>query len=223
MFRWRLAACLSGLLAMTACAAAPEFVSDPTVAPNPNERAPLVALISFEAANASATRVALDDGERQWTIEFPRHASPEEPLVILGMRPGRRHPMQVSILDAADTAVSATPLVFETPLLPVDRYEMPARQVEVFDVTGAGDTSAAVLAVASAIGWPPLRAAQLANLASSIVVTKSGTAPVSGPELAMVVAEVTRADRGVMDRAQLMQAVEQARQLGERIVFTNGC
>ena len=100
---------------------------------------------------------------------------------------------------------------------------VPARQVEVFDVTGAGDTTAAVLAVARSPGWPPLRAAQLANIASSIVVTKSGTATVSGPELAMVVSQQSRGDRGVMDRDQLLHAVAYARAQGERVVFTNGC
>jgi D-beta-D-heptose 7-phosphate kinase/D-beta-D-heptose 1-phosphate adenosyltransferase len=104
-----------------------------------------------------------------------------------------------------------------------DDHHIPARAVEVFDVTGAGDTFAAALAVTHALGWNPVRSAQLANLASSIVVTKSGTAAVSGPELALLVQEHVRRDRGMLSRDELVRAVADAKAAGERIVFTNGC
>lgn len=100
-------------------------MSPPGVSANPNTQAPLVALIYFEAAGASETRVALDDGERQWDIYFPRIAAADEPLIILGMRPGRRHTMRVSISDNDGNVLAAAPLIFETPPLPVDRYLMP--------------------------------------------------------------------------------------------------
>ena len=99
---------------------------------------------------------------------------------------------------------------------------LPAHPVEVYDVTGAGDTAAAVLGVAAGLGWPPLDGARLANMAASLVVAKSGTASVSGPELAYAAAQAG-ADRGALSRDQLMLAVAAARQAGERIVFTNGC
>lgn len=60
---------------------------------------------------------------------------------------------------------------------------IPARAREVFDVTGAGDTVAAVLAIACAAGVPIEAAAQLANLAAGVVVGKLGTATVSPAEL----------------------------------------
>ena len=131
MLRLRPALSLLGVFSMSACVAAPEFVTAPTISPNPNTQAPLVALIDFEAADASATRVAIDDGERQWDIDFPRTASADEPLIILGMRPGRHHTMTVSILDDRGNAVSAEPLTFDTPPLPVDRYLIPQYQVNV--------------------------------------------------------------------------------------------
>ncbi len=99
---------------------------------------------------------------------------------------------------------------------------LPARPVEVFDVTGAGDTAAAVLAVGLAVGWSLLDAARMANIAASLVVAKLGTAPVTGPELRAVLNGMQQ-DRGVMTRAQLAQAVADAKARGERIVFTNGC
>ena len=99
---------------------------------------------------------------------------------------------------------------------------LPARQVEVYDVTGAGDTAAAVLGVALGAGLPVLSCARLANIAASLAVAKSGTAAVSGPELALAAAQES-ADRGVLSADQLAMAVAASRQAGERIVFTNGC
>lgn len=104
-----------------------------------------------------------------------------------------------------------------------DAEHIPAHEVEVFDVTGAGDTVAALLAIGTAVGWDVVRSARLANLGASLVVAKVGTATVSGPELANAVSRRGGRDRGVLSREQLAAVVAQARAAGERIVFTNGC
>jgi D-beta-D-heptose 7-phosphate kinase/D-beta-D-heptose 1-phosphate adenosyltransferase len=54
---------------------------------------------------------------------------------------------------------------------------------EVADVTGAGDTVIATLALALAAGASSVEAAQLANQAAGIVVGKFGAATVSSEEL----------------------------------------
>jgi rfaE bifunctional protein kinase chain/domain len=59
----------------------------------------------------------------------------------------------------------------------------PARAREVFDVTGAGDTVIATLAVLIGAGVPLPEAMRLANKAGGIVVGKFGTAAVSYEEL----------------------------------------
>jgi len=100
---------------------------------------------------------------------------------------------------------------------------IPARSVDVYDVTGAGDTAAAALAVTRGINWDPVRCAQVANIASGLVVGKTGTAIVTGPELARALGGTQRPDTGMLNRTQLTDAVAQARASGERIVFTNGC
>lgn len=58
-----------------------------------------------------------------------------------------------------------------------------AQAREVFDVSGAGDTVIATLAVALAAQWPLEKAMALANRAGSIVVGKLGTATVTSEEL----------------------------------------
>lgn len=62
-------------------------------------------------------------------------------------------------------------------------YHLPALAEEVFDVSGAGDTVIAVFTTALAAGLDLLTAVQLANAAASLVVRRSGTAPVTWEEL----------------------------------------
>ena len=54
---------------------------------------------------------------------------------------------------------------------------------QVFDVTGAGDTVVATLALALTAGAPMRQAAILANYAAGIVVGMVGTAAVSAAQL----------------------------------------
>lgn len=100
---------------------------------------------------------------------------------------------------------------------------LPARAREVFDVTGAGDTVIAVVAAVLASGQSLTEAVALANLAAGIAVAKLGTASVSAPELRFALQGEQGSERGVVTEEQLLQAVEDARARGEKIVFTNGC
>lgn len=102
---------------------------------------------------------------------------------------------------------------------------LPARAVEVFDVTGAGDTVVATLAASLGCGATLAQSAQLANLAAGLVVSKLGTATVSAAELEWALRCVDRATvlRGLCSEDELMARVSRARDRGERIVMTNGC
>ena len=60
---------------------------------------------------------------------------------------------------------------------------------QVFDVTGAGDTVLAVLALAVAARAPLAEAVALANIAAGVVVGKLGTASVTPAELLAAVRE----------------------------------
>lgn len=100
---------------------------------------------------------------------------------------------------------------------------LPARAMEVFDVTGAGDTVISVLAAALAAGDEMPNAVALANLAAGIVVGKLGTAAISAPELRRAVQREQGSERGALSVDQLALVMEDARAHGERVVFTNGC
>lgn len=60
---------------------------------------------------------------------------------------------------------------------------IPAQQVEIADVTGAGDTVIAVLAMLAAADWPLEQALLWANRAGGLVVSKFGTATLTASEL----------------------------------------
>ncbi|MDR1401736.1 MAG: PfkB family carbohydrate kinase [Puniceicoccales bacterium] len=62
-------------------------------------------------------------------------------------------------------------------------WRIPTYAKEVFDVSGAGDTSIACLALALAAGESLIRAAKFANIAAGIVVSKHETAAISADEL----------------------------------------
>lgn len=92
---------------------------------------------------------------------------------------------------------------------------------EVFDVSGAGDTSLAVLGAAMATGTTMKDAMKLANIASGIVVGKFGTACVTGNELkAQLSTTTTSRVLSVREATKLGQSL---REQGKTVGFTNGC
>ncbi len=104
-----------------------------------------------------------------------------------------------------------------------EEVHFPARMREVYDVSGAGDTVIATLAAALASGETLLDATAMSNIAAGLVVSHFGITSVSGPELRLEVAKESGIDRGIMSREQLLIAVEEARERGQKVVFTNGC
>lgn len=101
-------------------------------------------------------------------------------------------------------------------------YSLPAQAKDVFDVTGAGDTVIAVMALGLAIDLPLQDAMYLANLAAGIVVGKVGTSTVSTLELSREM-HPHRNTFGVVSEDELVEIRQRAKMQGEKIVMTNGC
>ncbi len=102
---------------------------------------------------------------------------------------------------------------------------VPAFPVKVRDVSGAGDTVAAVLAVMIAMGADFESAMRAANAAASVVVGKSGTATVSAAELrARILPAATLApeEKIIFDWRELDARLKEWRAQDLRIGFTNG-
>lgn len=106
-----------------------------------------------------------------------------------------------------------------------DAVQLATEAREVFDVSGAGDTVLAVLALALGAGASLRDAAILANAAAGIVVGKAGTAVVHPDELARALRSSEM--RGAQDKiVSLDVAVERVaawRAQGLSVGFTNGC
>jgi D-beta-D-heptose 7-phosphate kinase/D-beta-D-heptose 1-phosphate adenosyltransferase len=101
---------------------------------------------------------------------------------------------------------------------------IPTQAKQVFDVTGAGDSAVATLAVAIGRGMPLREACFLANVAAGLQVSRVGTARITWSEVLGAIDQSEALARGkVVSRADLQAAVRQARADGKRIGFTNGC
>ena len=95
---------------------------------------------------------------------------------------------------------------------------------EVFDVSGAGDTVIATLALAHAAGHPLAEAMRIANAAAGIVVGKLGTATVGADELAHALRAEGGTDEGMLlDHAAAARLVADWKAHGLRVGFANGC
>jgi D-beta-D-heptose 7-phosphate kinase/D-beta-D-heptose 1-phosphate adenosyltransferase len=106
-----------------------------------------------------------------------------------------------------------------------EAVHVPSYSVKVRDVSGAGDTVAAVLGVMLAMKADFESAMRAANAAASVVVGKAGTATVSADELrSRILPAATRApeEKIVIDWRDLDPRLSEWRDQDLRIGFTNG-
>lgn len=138
------------------------------------------------------------------------------------------------LLDATETLVQELGIEFLTATLGEkgialvrrgSSFVAPAVARQVFDVSGAGDTVIAVLALCLASGLRPETAVELANIAAGIVVGKAGTVPVEKHELlAALSSEIAlHGEDKVVTREELVRRVALWKANGDRVAFTNGC
>ncbi len=139
--------------------------------------------------------------------------------------------------DPAAVAAAARPLIIAAGLssmvvtlsehgmlvVPAEGPPIPvlASRREVFDVTGAGDTAIAVLALSLAAKASLAVAAKLANAAAGVSVGQVGAVAVDADSIR---GELTASpDAKVLSCAELAARSVSWRMSGKRIVFTNGC
>lgn len=141
----------------------------------------------------------------------------EEVLVYKGTQLLKKHNFQAVLVTRGEQGMT---------LIRHDQPEVyfPAYAKQVYDVTGAGDTAIACLALTYAAQADLVQSAQLANIAASIVVGKLGTATVSPAELRRAIQIQQRSFRGgVLTEDELKIAVTDAKTHNEKIVMTGGC
>lgn len=105
-----------------------------------------------------------------------------------------------------------------------ERWRFPAQAAEVFDVSGAGDTSLAALCAGWGAGLGPEQSVRLANAAAGVVVRKLGTATITVEELSLALdTEGQEAHVGIASLAIAHMKVKTWKRQGLRVGFTNGC
>lgn len=105
-----------------------------------------------------------------------------------------------------------------------EAVHIPTVAREVFDVSGAGDTVLASLAIGIAAGLQIGEAARLANIAAGIAVGKLGTSTVTPDEIISAIAmSHSDTDSKIKNRDVLAVILEGERLKGKKVVFTNGC
>ncbi|MDD2897636.1 MAG: bifunctional D-glycero-beta-D-manno-heptose-7-phosphate kinase/D-glycero-beta-D-manno-heptose 1-phosphate adenylyltransferase HldE [Desulfuromonadaceae bacterium] len=146
----------------------------------------------------------------------------------------------ISITDAASLAEAAGVIMAATGLnhLLITRSEegmslfsrggeivhIPTVAREVFDVSGAGDTVLAALAVGIASGFSMSESARLANVAAGIAVGKLGTSIVTPQEIIDAVSLVHKDSHTKIKSLEVLTTLIAAeKNRGKRVVFTNGC
>ena len=102
---------------------------------------------------------------------------------------------------------------------------LPTEARQVYDVSGAGDTVIATLALGMASGGGIVESAALANIAAGIVVGKRGTATVTPGEIMASMPPFGRhADPlKIYSADNVLPLVREWRERGLKVAFTNGC
>ena len=96
---------------------------------------------------------------------------------------------------------------------------------EVFDVTGAGDTVLASLAVAMASGLNIVEACEFSNKAAAMVVAKVGSATVTLNEIEEYEHSLNqgKSESKIKNFEQIERIAKRLKEQGRKIIFTNGC
>jgi D-beta-D-heptose 7-phosphate kinase/D-beta-D-heptose 1-phosphate adenosyltransferase len=102
---------------------------------------------------------------------------------------------------------------------------LPTTALEIFDVSGAGDTVIATLAASLAAGGSLSDAMHFANVAAGLVVAKVGTAVIHQDELltALHHQELESHEKKIVSWQTAQDITQKWKRRGQRVVFTNGC
>ncbi len=99
-----------------------------------------------------------------------------------------------------------------------------ARALDVYDVTGAGDTATALFSLALFQGISPEEAVRVANLGSGVVVGKVGTATVTVAEIESALSGSRQGTaEKILGVEDLTLRLLNERAKGRKVIFTNGC
>ena len=101
-----------------------------------------------------------------------------------------------------------------------EKSDYPALKKEVVDVTGAGDTVVATIALTLGAGFPIHECITIANHAASIVISRFGASQTTVEELKSALGMPIQIG---YNRQEVLAQIADQKRRGKKIVFTNGC
>ncbi|MBC7815416.1 MAG: D-glycero-beta-D-manno-heptose 1-phosphate adenylyltransferase, partial [Planctomycetaceae bacterium] len=100
----------------------------------------------------------------------------------------------------------------------------PTRKREVYDITGAGDMVLAMIGVGMADGLSSQDLCRLANVAGGLEVERIGVVAITRQEiLGDLLGGSRKVHEKISELSELARMVDARKQLGQKVVFTNGC
>lgn len=137
----------------------------------------------------------------------------EEDIEKLGRNLIKKLNMDYLVLTRSEDGIS---LITEK-----KKIDFPAKEKEVIDVSGAGDTVVATIAILLAIGIDIKEICSLANVSASVVISKFGTSTLTLDEFISNIEENT--EFKLLNPLTAKYVVNDLKSKGKKIVFTNGC
>lgn len=166
-------------------------------------------------AKLSPTLVKPNYAEAVELLKAPKYSSDADRLSqIQELGPELKKYTQSQI--AAITLDTLGALIFTDSLPPYRTY---AKPMENSHAAGAGDTYISMFTLALTTNSNYQRAADLASLATSIVVSRDGTTLCTLEDITSSYAE----DEKIYQLKDLLTPIEQLKKAGKKLVFTNGC
>jgi D-beta-D-heptose 7-phosphate kinase/D-beta-D-heptose 1-phosphate adenosyltransferase len=185
------------------------------------------------AARASGARVIVDSKTRDFSRYGPVDIikpNAAELAALTGLPTQTDAEVAVALEAALESCTAGAILVTRGPKgMSLAARGQPVRHFagaprEVFDVSGAGDTAIAALALALAGEASLDEAIKFSMLAAGLAVTKAGTAVVRPEELLEAALAHPGAVHGkIVSPQRLVETVARWRAMGLKVGFTNGC
>ena len=166
---------------------------------------------------------------KEFNLATGMHCSPQDFDFQESLKKGARKLFERFQIENVLVTLSEYGMGFISARNPDQVFQIPTEAREVFDVSGAGDTSLATLGAALAAGADIRSAMKLANIASGIAVGKLGTSSVTAEEVLDALSRRKAAPNGWKQKnkiVSLREAAELAKHFQNekrRVGFTNGC
>lgn len=158
------------------------------------------------------------------------NCSPAEPDFEEKLREGAKKLFERHGIENLLVTLSEHGMAFVSARRPDEVFQIPTEAREVFDVSGAGDTSLAAFGASLAAGADIQDAMKLANIASGVAVGKLGTSCVTAAEILDALSRRRSASgpgwkqkRKIISRREAADMAAQCREQGKKVGFTNGC